>query len=69
MHLLLLQAVAHGSGAWRALGCVLERQAMAEADEIRRQERALNRQNMPRALLFGLGALVALAALLLFYSY
>jgi hypothetical protein len=50
-------------------GCRLERQVMAEADEIQRQERAVNRQNMPRALLFGLGALVALAALLLFYSY
>jgi hypothetical protein len=47
----------------------LEGKVMAEADEIRRQERALNRQNMPPALLFGLGALVALAALLLFYSY
>ena len=35
----------------------------------RRYERALERHKMPPALLFGLLGLVAVAALLLFFSY
>jgi hypothetical protein len=40
-----------------------------ELDEIRRVERAMEKQKMPPLLLIVIGALTALAALLLFYSF